>query len=339
MHLLFDSIIFGFLVLDGVLVGLLIFRIRKWKRHHKAVPFSAKSVLVLGLLAWAVIFYGSFIEPKLIVINEQKIFLSNPGGAVETAAALQKTTVRIALVSDLHLGIYKKTAFAEKVAGAVNALEPDIIVLAGDFLYGEEGEEADPEYLTPLKNLRSKYGSFAVLGNHDYEENFEDEPNFSYEGNKRVQNVVRVLSDTGVKVLRNESVQIKMEGRNAFVLGGVDEVWTGRADVTTTFKNYSVESKPGIGPKILIAHNPDIIHDAEKAGIDLVLSAHTHGGQIRLPFFGPVPEIPTELGQKYDRGLFSFGKTQLFITSGVGESGPRARLFVPPEIALVEMDF
>lgn len=326
MHPFFDSIILGFLVLDGVLILFLWNQLQKWKRHHKAMPFSAKGALILGLVAGAVIFYGSFIEPNLLIVRDKEIFLAGP------ESLEQQTTIRIALISDLHLGLYKKADFAEKVVQKVNALSPDIILLAGDFLYGEE---AHPEYLAPFKNLRSRYGSFAILGNHDYEEDFEDMPNFSYEGNERVAGIVRVLSGASIKVLRNEAVHITMDGPHPLLLGGVDELWTARADVFKTFKQYP----QNVGPKILLAHNPDIIHDAEKAGVDLVLAGHTHGGQIRLPFFGPLPELPTELGKKYDRGLFTFGKTQLFITSGAGESGPRARLFVPPEIALLEVHF
>ena len=91
-------------------------------------------------------------------------------------------------------------------------------------------------------------------------------------------------------------------------------------------------------PVILVSHNADIVGRAEKLGIDLVLAGHTHGGQVRLPFFGAVPKIPHRLGNHYDRGLFQFGETKLFITSGLGETGPRARLLVPPEVALLEIN-
>jgi predicted MPP superfamily phosphohydrolase len=86
-------------------------------------------------------------------------------------------------------------------------------------------------------------------------------------------------------------------------------------------------------PTILLAHNPDVILDEESTAANLVIAAHTHGGQIRLPFLGSLAPIPTKLGRAFDRGWFSLQEGRaLFITTGVGESGVRARLFVPPQI-------
>ena len=77
----------------------------------------------------------------------------------------------------------------------------------------------------------------------------------------------------------------------------------------------------------------------EKHNIDLVLAGHTHGGQIRLPFIGAVPTLPTAIDDSYDKGLFQFDSFKLFITSGLGEVGPRARLFNPPEIVKLKLKF
>jgi predicted MPP superfamily phosphohydrolase len=90
-------------------------------------------------------------------------------------------------------------------------------------------------------------------------------------------------------------------------------------------------------PQIVLSHTPDIILK-NIASADLILSGHTHGGQIRLPGIGAIPEIPTFLGRQYDEGLFNLGDQQLFITRGVGESGTRARLFCPPEISILTID-
>ena len=84
-------------------------------------------------------------------------------------------------------------------------------------------------------------------------------------------------------------------------------------------------------------HNPDPADRAEYNGVDLMISGHTHGGQVRLPFIGPSVPLPTTLGQQYDQGFFPYGKMSLFITSGVGESTVRARLFNPPEIVQLEV--
>ena len=92
-------------------------------------------------------------------------------------------------------------------------------------------------------------------------------------------------------------------------------------------------------PIILIAHNPDAILYSNADRADLVIAGHTHGGQIRLPWIGSIARIPTILGNDYDKGLFEYGDQQLFITSGVSETGPRARLFNPPVISVLTISF
>lgn len=324
MNAIYDSIIYGFLLLDGVFFVLLIYL---GARSHKRKSLGLRILLVCSVVAWGIIFYGSFIEPRFITTTEQKIELNENS----------INTLHVVLVSDFHVGPYKASNFVAQAVEKINTLKPDIILLAGDFLFGEE---VHTEYLTSLGNLRAPHGIYAVLGNHDYEEDFEYLPNFNYEGNERVLAVVKLLEETGIKILRNTSVEINIAPRKKIILGGVDEVWTYRADIAATFKNRNPKLT-----RILLTHNPDIITKAIKHPVDLVLAGHAHGGQIRLPLIGPVPPIPTKLGRKYDRGLFQFknlstgSSTQMFITSGLGESGPRARLFVPPEIAVLNIEF
>lgn len=317
MRLFYDTAIYGFLLVDGFLVGLMVYWIMKrgWRWPH---------AVLLGafVFAWFVIFYGSFIEPQRLVITEQTIALAeNP-----------YLDISGVLISDFHLGPYKQKAWVEKVVEKINESSPRFVIIAGDFILEEK---IHPEYLAPLKNLNAPYGVYAVLGNHDYiEGEFYELANYPFEGNKRVETVTKALAEANIRLLRNESVEITLKNGMKFLLGGTDEYWTGRADAAKTFSGKN----PAL-PKILVVHNPDEIWDAQKAGVDLVLAAHTHGGQIRLPWLGSVPPIPDKLGRKYDRGLFQFGKTQMFVTSGLGETGPRARLLVPPEIAVLNIKF
>ncbi len=317
MRLFYDTAIYGFLLVDGFLVGLIVYWIvkRGW-RWQRAVLLGAL------VFAWFVIFYGSFIEPQRLIVVEQTISLTENPDA----------DIRAVLISDFHLGPYKQKAWVEKAVKKINELSPQLIVIAGDFILEEK---VHPEYLSPLKNLKADYGVYAALGNHDYiEGEFYELANYPFEGNERVEMVAKALADAGIRLLRNESVEIALNDGSGkkFLFGGADEYWTERADAAKTFsgKNPALQ-------KILAVHNPDEIWDAQKAGVDLVLAAHTHGGQIRLPWLGSVPPIPDKLGRKYDRGLFQFGKMQMFITSGLGETGPRARLLVPPEIAALNI--
>lgn len=319
MTLLFDSLIIGFLVLDVILIAVLI---KKFKTRLKVfIP-----LVTLAILAFVVIFYGSFIEPRLIVVREQSIYLGNSTAGMNNANLVP---LRAVLISDIHVGPFKKIDFVEKVVLKINELKPDIIFMTGDFVFDKQ---LHTEFLTPFKNLKAPLGIYAVLGNHDYGRS-HDLPEETDE--VRAKSVRNALESLGIKMLVNDGEKIQTpEGKYFYVLG-VDELWTGRADVKQSIRTFPSLEPPR--PNILLCHNPDFILETENLGINLMLSGHTHGGQIRLPLIGPVPPLPDKLGRKYDRGLFTFDKTQLFITSGLGEIDARARLFNPPEIVLLNI--
>ncbi|MEK7523405.1 MAG: metallophosphoesterase [Patescibacteria group bacterium] len=315
MNYLFDALIIAFLTADGV--GMLV-ALQFWDGWQRL--WFYKGWLVLALLAWLVIFYGSFIEPRLLLVAREEIKL----GSAPTE------TLSVALISDLHVGPYKKADYIEKVVAKTLSLKPDIILLAGDFVYDNQNQT---EYLAPLKKLQAPYGVFAIMGNHDYGDH---EVVTGAPADVRASTVRSTLTSMGIKILINEGVKIHKGSKDIFLLG-TDELWTKRANIEQALESFHLNKIPH--PSILVTHNPDLVIQAQSEEIDLVLAGHTHGGQIRLPFLGSVPPIPDELGRKYDRGLFAFGKTQLFITSGAGEMGPRARLLVPPEVALLEVKF
>lgn len=337
----YDAIIFGFLLVDGLLIVLLV--ASKLTRQRKYI------FVALAALAWLTIFYGSFIEPEIIVVTRQNIkwyrdwLGEKPSGDV----------LRVALVSDFHVGPYKKDDFVKKAVDKINALKPDLVLIIGDFVFDDKNQV---QFLTPLKTLSSSLGIFAILGNHDYglrSTGVFGTVKTQEESNQRKEIIKRTLEKLGVKVLINEVKKIK-KGDKEFLLIGMDELWTGRADVKKVLKTLEktdADYMPG-GPlgtrfhvkklSILLSHNPDIVNTdnlgsgGNGLGIDLVLTGHTHGGQIRLPFIGSVTSIPTETN--FDKGYFELIKGPgLFVTSGIGEWGPRARLFNPPEIALLEI--
>lgn len=325
MYFPLDSIIFGFLAADGLLLAILAWRWQYVKKHR----ILGQSIFIcIAALAWIVVFYGSFIEPQILLVNEQKIDLRSD---TSSDALREIDEISVAFFGDLHVGPYKQTKFVERVVRRTNELKPDLILLGGDFVFDSREQT---KFLEPLEDLRAPLGVFAILGNHDYGESLP----FS---DIRGKTVHKTLENLGIKVLMNEGVWIDV-GNVGFYLLGIDDMWFGKPDISLalqSLKNSAAAGEIPDAPKILLSHNPDIIIEAEKLGIDLVLAAHTHAGQIRLPFFGSVPEIPDNLGRSYDRGLFGFGSSQLFITSGAGEVGPRARLFAPPEISLLKIRF
>lgn len=298
MRLYFETIIFGFLIADGFLCWWLLLNVKKNWRYWIILP---------SLFAWGVIFYGSFIEPQIIVVRDQIISLSD----------FPEQQLHLAVISDLHVGPYKGAAFTQRVVEKISALHPDAVIILGDFIYKTEDKLPS---LQPLSKLVDSFPVYAVMGNHDYDLYSPIAP----VDNDLAEEVKNELKSLGITLLINEGRVIN----NNLWLAGVDDFWTKRNDVAA-----SLTERPEDMTTLLLTHNPDVVSVLPpENNIKLVLAGHTHGGQIRLPFLGAIGRIPDELGQGYDQGLFEFEGLKLFLTSGLGESGPRARLFNPPEI-------
>lgn len=253
-------------------------------------------------LPFVVLVWGSFIEPHLLRVRR---FTVGKG----------RKTLRIVFLSDMHVGPYKGKAWVRRVVRRTNALRPDLVLLGGDYVYDASSDVAP---LAELSGLTAPCGIVAILGNHD----------FHY---RKADAAEDVLERAGVKVLRNAAFRFTYEGAQYAVVG-VEDDW----DADTDFAKAvgGVEEGDHV---IMLVHNPDLAPHAAKFRPALMLSGHVHGGQIRLPFLGPVPPLPHHLGRTYDRGLFDMRGVPYLIGVGVGESGPRARLWCPPEITVVAL--
>jgi uncharacterized protein len=276
-------------------------RFKTFKILNRGPYFFLACILGLG---WLTIFYGSLIEPRLLTVKEYPVALGS-----------SSDRLRIAVITDPHLGIFKGREWLDKVVDRVNALDPDLVIVGGDIAANAAGLEE----LEPLKRMKSRLGNYAVLGNYDYQTG-------AVEVRKRIESY-------GVEVLTNESVPIDIGGKKVSLIG-LDDFWYGRPDW-----DRALAGIPDDAVRILVSHNPDVAPQAEADGIELTIAGHTHGGQIRLPFIGPLTRLPVLIGQRFDKGLFNFGPMRLFISPGVGESGARARLFCPPEISLLSVTF
>ncbi|MBI4714171.1 metallophosphoesterase [Candidatus Uhrbacteria bacterium] len=293
MELIFDLIIFFFLITVGI------FLLQEF--HHKR-----RAIFVLFLFFWLAIFYGSFIEPRFLIVKQTSIDLVDS----------PTQTIRAAVLSDIHVGPFKKADWVSKVVKTVRETHPDVVFILGDFVVKSA---ADVQWLEPLSKLKAPYGVYAVTGNHEYDANASDE-------------VISALESFGIEVIENETLNLEIKGKT-IRLAGVSDIWF-EGDVTKTMQNVSEDDAT-----ILLAHNPDVVLFDDSRLADLVLAAHTHGGQIRLPLIGPVPALPTKLGREFDEGWFEYNNQPLFITSGVGETGTRARFFNLPEIVEMEIRF
>jgi predicted MPP superfamily phosphohydrolase len=218
-------------------------------------------------------------------------------------------------LSDLHLDLVHGKAWLDKVVERANGLGADLVAITGDLAEGsvaQYGQDAEA-----IGRLEAPHGVFFVTGNHEY---FHD-----------LRGWISFLQDRGIRVLRNEMVSVEV-GSAGFDLAGVDDHDGGRlaADHGPDLDRALSDRNPD-HPVVLLAHQPRVIAEAEGRGVDLVLSGHTHGGQI-WPF-----SYLVYLQQPYVRGLIRHGRAHLYVSSGTGFWGPPMRLGTTAEMALIRL--
>lgn len=230
--------------------------------------------------------------------------------------------LRIAQLSDFHYDDYFSAVPLRKAVETLNRLQPDIILLTGDFVtvpaFSPERKKA-ADVIEPctqlLAQLKAKLGVYACLGNHDA----ATDPD----------RIVRVLESHNIKVLRNHSISLEKDEKRLW-LAGVDDVIEATADLDLTLQKI-----PADEPVVLMAHEPDFATRVAKYPVDLQLSGHSHGGQVRIPFIG-APVLP-ELGVKFPKGLYQVGKLTLYTNVGIGTVRLPVRFACPPEITVLTL--
>lgn len=224
--------------------------------------------------------------------------------------------LQVALLSDIHIaGPDMPPSRLARIVEQVNKLRPDIVLIAGDFV-SDKGVATTiypaSSGLAPLAGLRARYGTWAVLGNHDH---WRDGAGVS-----------RALAKANVRILDNEAVTV-----GPLRLGGVDDVFTNNADLQRTIG----QMRSGAGSRVLLSHVPDVAADTPQ-DITLVLSGHTHCGQISLPLIGAL-SYESRFGERYACGLVEEGARRTFISAGLGTSVLPIRLGAPPDLWLLTL--
>lgn len=221
----------------------------------------------------------------------------------------------IAVLGDIHLSALVGAGTLARHVETVNAAGPDVVAIVGDLVDGSV-EELGPA-ARELTGLTAPDGVFFVTGNHEY-----------YSG---AAEWVEFLAGIGVRVLRNERVELT-RGTAAFDLAGTDDISAADSGVAGHGANLAaaLAGRDTSRPVVLLAHQPVFVEEATAAGVDLQISAHTHGGQV-WPFHYVVL-----LAQPVLAGLSRIRGTWLYVSRGVGFAGPPMRVGAPPEITLIE---
>ncbi len=292
---------------------------------RRFIPYILAGI-ALSLLALA---YGYFIEPHLLVVNETELKIAGLDPAFDG--------LRIVAIADIHAGSHGvDVPRMREVVAAANTLDPDVVVMIGDFV--AQLNDGRPVKERPLKmpveslteglaGIRAKYGVYAVLGNHD-----------GWYDNTSVAEALRLA---GIRVLENEVAFIERGGRKLRLFGMRDHLHMGTWATFDNDMRRAVASYERTGDIIVLQHSPDVfpvINAFKTFGDDfkLMIAGHTHGGQIWFPVLR-APIVPSAFGQKYTAGHVREDGKDLFVTTGIGTSLLPFRFLVPPEIAVLTL--
>lgn len=259
------------------------------------------TTLLLFLLS--ILIHARFIEPQMlkVAIHKKKFLSSGQKG------------FKVALISDLHIGIFTGSQKQlRKIIQKLNELNPDIVIMAGDWTYEPKANLS--EQLKVFKQL--KMPIYSVLGNHD--EGFPGPP--------ILQQLRQALNDNNIIDIEKQIIDLE-----SFYLAGVGDLWAGKADL------QALQCYPQLKPLLIVSHNPDTAEMVpplkNKA---LMLSGHTHGGQVKLPWFTQY-YLKKVSHCGHNRGWYRHKNTELFVTVGTGMVGIPFRFRTPPTIDLIEL--
>ncbi|HEV7842761.1 MAG TPA: metallophosphoesterase [Pyrinomonadaceae bacterium] len=277
-------------------------RTREARRTRVAAPPATPLRALAAGIAQAA--RQAFAEPYMLKVERREIALSR--------LPRELNGLRIVHLSDIHHSPFTGTEQIEHAIETANSLEPDLIALTGDYVSHESAYAAPCAEL--MGRLRARSGVYAVLGNHDH---WTD-----------AALITDLFRAEGIRVLVNEGMRFELGGAS-FWLAGVDDTMVGLEDLQLALAGSRADEM-----KLLLAHNPVILRRAARAGVDLVLSGHTHGGQVTWRSERSASGRPR---RRLLRGLGRQGDTQIYVTRGLGTVVLPIRYGCPPEVSLLEL--
>jgi predicted MPP superfamily phosphohydrolase len=278
-----------------------------WWRWVPSERIGSIQLWIVGILLFSTVVIGLIQAVRGPAVRRVDIRLPNLPSELDG--------FRIVQLSDLHIGATIGRRYAERCVRLANAESPDVVALTGDFVDGSVMHLRDDA--KPLADLRASEGVFFITGNHEY-----------YSGAEEWLSEFRRL---GARTLLNEHVVIRRDGAN-LVLAGITDNSAGRFIPShAPSPEKSVAGAPEAAIKVLLAHNPSIYKEALRAGFDLQLSGHTHGGQF-FPFTLLVASV-----HRFYKGLYRHDDMWIYVHRGTGYWGPPIRFGVQAEIARITL--
>ena len=235
--------------------------------------------------------------------------------------------INIILFSDIHSGPYMNEDMMREYTNVINGMNPDLILIPGDMTNSQKTEVIP--FTKAFRDLKSKYGIYGTLGNHDY---FND-ANYIADA---------IINESPVRMLRNNSATVEIKGKFINILG-IEDTRDSGVNNNALLVKYADEALNTLNinhtanPNILLCHKPYVFDDLSQKGFDLILSGHTHGGQIVFAKFAGVNLSIAATVNKYIDGLYRSGDSQMYVSRGIGTVGLPIRLNCPPEITKITL--
>lgn len=300
----------------------------KWKLINEKIIHARKTFILVGILCFLVV--GAFstygvIHAKKIVVNSYQVQIDKKVDKF--------SNLKVALVSDLHFGYNSSLNHVKKMVKLINESNPDVVVIAGDiFDNSYEAIYKPDKIIQEIKKIKTKYGVYAVYGNHDIDEKILAGFTFSWKKNKNLNDprMTGFLEKANIKLLRDESLLID---DSFYLVGRIDYHKYGmKVEKRKTIEEL-VSSFDKSKPIILIDHEPYELEEIAKVGVDLDLSGHTHNGQM----------FPSNVFIKFiwknPHGLLKVDNMYSAVTSGVGVYGPNMRVGTTAEVMVLDLSF
>ncbi|GAA0075661.1 metallophosphoesterase [Clostridium sp. CTA-5] len=283
------------------------------KALKKIIITIFSTIMTIFFMCILIFIYSCYVEPKLLSVKNIEF---NSKDNVQNSKRIE-----VAQISDIHLGKYYSIEQLEKLVDKVNKQNPDIIVFTGDLFDNISTFDRAKDVSPILSKLSASIGKFAVFGNHDY-------------GGGAEKAYKNIMKESGFKLLVNEKYNINLNsGKNLSILG-LDDGLLGKPNINQTIKNIETDSY-----NLLLLHEPDLADKFLDYNIDFILSGHSHGGQVKIPFWGEIVTPP--LAQKYKDGLYELNtsrNTNLYVNSGIGNTKLPFRFLNVPEISIFELN-
>lgn len=274
-----------------------------WRRRRRV----AFTLLLLAALLCAI--WATLIEPNRLVLHQETIVIENWPNEL--------SGLRIAVIGDIHAGSpFIDEKKLRTIVARTNEQNPDLVILLGDLMSPNTWHShiIEPEVTAGiLKDLRAPLGVYSILGNHDW-----------WYGGERVR---QALEANGIHVMEEEAAEVRFKGASFWLLGFAD-LWSRPQHIQET-----IRKTPDASRTIALSHNPDMFIHTQRT-MPLMLAAHTHGGQVKLPLIG-TPVVPSYFGPRYTAGDIVEQGHHMFVTTGIGTSLLPVRFRVPPEIAVL----